>query len=148
MLLSKDLKEFIALFHSNGVEYTIVGAYALAFHGRPRFTGDLDVLINPSIENGIRVERALRDFGFASTGLSAADFTVAGQIIQLGRAPNRIDIPTGITGVEFQEVWNARVPGELAGIPVHFISRELFIRNKKATGRLKDRADLEELGEA
>lgn len=146
MSLQKDLREFIESLRAQGVEYVIVGGFALAFHGYPRYTGDLDILVRCSPENAARLERALREFGFASAGLSAQDFLAAGQVIQLGRPPNRIDVLTALTGVEFEEVWAGRVLSELDGVPVAFIGREAFIKNKRATGRTQDRADLEALG--
>lgn len=146
MRLPKDLREFIESLNSNAVEYVIVGAFALAFHGFPRFTGDIDILIRASPENAKKLEETLAAFGFAGLGLSAADFRAPGQVIQLGRAPNRIDILTSITGVETDEVWRNRVTAEIDGLPVCFIDRDSLIKNKKATGRTQDRADLEALG--
>jgi hypothetical protein len=145
MALPKDWREFIELLNSEKVEYLIVGAAALAFHGIPRFTGDLDVFVRPSIENSDRVERVLQRFGFASLGLRAVDFQRADQVVQLGFRPYRIDITTGITGVTFDEAWPERVSGELDGIQVPFIGRDAFVRNKRATGRPKDIADLNSL---
>ncbi|MBZ5620640.1 MAG: nucleotidyltransferase [Acidobacteriia bacterium] len=147
MRLSKDLREFIESLNSHAVEYVIVGAYALAYHGSPRYTGDVDILIRPSAENADRLEGAIRKFGFGSLGLGADDFREPYQVIQLGHPPNRIDLLTGLTGVLFDEAWEGREPGDLDGIPVQFIGREAFLKNKRATGRLKDRADLEALGE-
>ena len=147
MRLQKDLREFIASLNSNKVEYVIVGAYALAFHGRPRYTGDLDILVRASHDNAARLERAISDFGFAATGLSAADFAVEGQVIQLGRAPNRIDVLTSLTGVAFEEVWEGRVQSVVDALSVCFIGKEALVKNKHATGRSQDRADLESLGE-
>lgn len=145
MALPKDWREFIELLNSENVEYLVVGAAALAFHGAPRFTGDLDVFVRPSVENSQRVQRVLERFGFASIGLQAADFQRPDQVIQLGFRPFRIDITTGITGVTFDEAWRDRVYGELEGLAVQFIGRDTFVRNKRATGRPKDIADLETL---
>jgi hypothetical protein len=97
MRLQKDLREFIALSNSNKVEYVIAGAFALAFHRRPRYTGDIDILVRPSSANAAKLERALSEFGFSSSGLRASDFIAPDQMIQLGRAPNPIDILTSIT---------------------------------------------------
>ena len=99
MLLPKDWRAFIELLNSQSVEYLIVGAVALAYHGVPRYTGDLDILVRPSPENALRMESALSAFGITSLGLKAADFSEPDSIIQLGMAPNRIDILTSITGV-------------------------------------------------
>jgi hypothetical protein len=145
MAVPKDLKEFIESLNSHGVEYLIVGAHALAFHGFPRYTGDVDVLVRPTPGNAARVERVLVAFSFASLGLKAADFLDPGRVVQLGMAPNRIDLLTSITGVTFEEAWNQRVSGILDGIPVAFLSRETLIKNKRATGRTQDAADVEKL---
>lgn len=146
MPLQKDLREFIELLNSRRVEYLIVGALALAFHGVPRSTGDIDILVETSSQNAERLEEVLRAFSFASLGLSAADFLRPDQVIQLGRPPNRIDLITSITGVSFEEARASCVAGELHGIPVRFLGREALIRNKRATGRTQDKADLEALG--
>ncbi len=145
MPLHKDFREFIESLNSNGVECLIVGAFALAYHGWPRYTKDLDLLVRPTADNAARIEQALRDFGFGSLGLSAEDFTQGYRAIQLGFEPNRIDILTALTGVSFDEAWEGRVPAVLDGIPVYFISREHFIRNKRACGRPEDLADLSRL---
>src|SRR5438034_9431747 len=94
MRLSNDLREFLELLNSRGVEYVIVGAHSLAFHGRPRYTGDLDLLVRPSAQNATKLVSLLRDFGFEKGDLAEADFTVPEQMIQTGRAPNRIDLLT------------------------------------------------------
>jgi hypothetical protein len=141
MPLNKDLREFIASLNSRGVEY--VGGFAMAFHGVPRYTGDIDFLVRVSPANAARIEAALRDFGFASSDLSALDFLEADQVVQLGYPPHRIDLLTSITGVSFDEVWATRVPAELDGIPVAFIAKPALIRNKRATGRPQDNADIE-----
>ncbi len=145
MKLSKDLREFIELLNSEHVDYLIVGGFAVAFHGHPRFTGDIDFLVRMSPENAQRMETVVRAFGFASTGLSAADFTVANQIIQLGQPPNRIDVLTSISGVSFDDAWLSRVASTLDGIAVAFIGKDALISNKRATGRPKDLADIAEL---
>lgn len=99
MAVPKDLREFIESLNSHGVEYIVVGAHALAFHGRPRYTGDIDLLLRPTLENAARIERVLMEFGFASLWLKAADFLHPERIVQLGVAPNRIDLLTSLTGV-------------------------------------------------
>ncbi len=144
--LPKDLKEFIVLLNSNRVEYVVVGAFALAFHGRPRYTGDLDLLVRPSRENAERMEKVVTAFQFASLGLTASDFAESDHIVQLGQPPNRIDLITSLTGVDFDEVWATRVPSALEGLPVAFISKECLIRNKKAAARPQDLADVAALG--
>jgi hypothetical protein len=146
MPLPEDWRAFIESLNSNGVEYLIVRAVALAYHGFPRYTGDLDVLVGNSPENTKRLESALAAFGFAALGLKAADFADSYSVIQLGVPPNRIDLLTSITGVPFDEAWADRVETLMDGTRVNFISRQALIRNKRLTGRIQDRADLEALG--
>ena len=143
MPLPKDWRAFIESLNSNRVEYLIVGAVALAHYGFPRYTGDLDVLIRNTPDNAARLESAVSDFGFSSLGLTAADFVNAYQVVQLGTAPNRIDLLTSITGVSFDDAWQGRLEGDLGGVPVAFIGRRELIQNKRSTGRAQDRADLE-----
>ena len=145
MSLSADLKEFIELLNSRGVEYVIVGAHCLAFHGRPRYTGDLDILVRPSQENAEKIIAVISEFGFPESGLQAADFIESDQIIQLGRVPGRIDLLTGITGVATSEAFATKVPAELSGVPVFILTKELLIQNKRAVGRPQDLADLDAL---
>jgi hypothetical protein len=145
MNLYKDLREFIELLNSHGVEYLIVGAHCLAFHGLPRATGDLDFFVRVSAENARGLKEVIDAFGFASTGLNDSDFLETDQVIQLGVAPYRIDILTGINAVDFDEAWSNRVPGELDGLRVNYLSKDLFIRNKLAVGRSQDIADADRL---
>ncbi len=147
MEVQPDFRELLALFNDHHVSYMIVGGYALAFHGAPRFTGDLDIFIKPDLENAKRVVAALDAFGFASLGLTAADFERPDQVIQLGVSPVRIDLITSITGVSWDEAFAGRIPSTYGDIPVHYIGREQFLLNKRATGRKRDLADLEALGE-
>ena len=144
--VNRDFKEFLELFTENGVEYLIIGGYALAFHGVPRFTGDIDIFINRSRENANRILECLDEFGFAQIGLQLADFTEADQVVELGYPPVRIDIITSIDGVTWDDAWNNRVQAAYGDVPVLFISREDFIKNKLATGKKQDLADLEALG--
>jgi hypothetical protein len=146
MRLQRDLREFIGLLNSESVEYAIVGGWALGFHGRPRYTQDIDILIRATPANAVRLEAAIDRFGFASLGLAAQDFLASGQVIQLGHPPNRIDLLTSLTGVSDAEIWESVERGELDGVPVFFIGRATLIKNKKATDRPRDRADVEELG--
>ncbi len=146
MPLPEDWRAFIESLNSHGVEYLVVGAVALAHHGFPRYTGDLDVLVHNTPENGRRVEVALAAFGLDSLGLKAADFGESYRVIQIGVAPNRIDLLTSITGVTFQEAWADRIEAVVDGVPVNFISRQALVRNKRLTGRAQDKADLEALG--
>ena len=145
MPLNNDSKEFIASLNSHGIEYLIVGAHALAFHARPRFTGDLDILIRPTPENAAKIVAVLNEFGFGNLGVSASDFTTPEQLIQLGRIPNRIDLLTSISGVDTDDAFRTKVPAELDRLPVFFLSRRLLIANKRAVCRPQDLADLTEL---
>jgi len=142
-----DFRELLALFNAYHVEYLIVGGYALAFHGAPRFTGDLDIFVNSDAANAQRILTALEAFGFASVGLTPSDFERPDQVVQLGVPPVRIDLITSITGVSWDEAWAGRVTGRYGDIPVFYIGRVQFVANKRATGRTKDVADLEVLGE-
>jgi hypothetical protein len=146
MSLSADLKEFIELLNSHGVEYVIVGAHSLAFHGRPRYTGDLDVLIRRSPENAEKITGVLAEFGFAESGFKSSDFLEPYQMFQLGRVPNRIDLMTGITGVATDEAFATKISAELSGLSVFVLSKDLLIQNKRAVGRPQDLADLDALG--
>ena len=141
-MLHPDLKEFVALLISHQVDFLVVGAHAVAFHGRPRYTGDLDILLRPSEVNALQIMDVLRAFGFGAFAISASDFTTPERVVQLGKEPNRIDLVTSITGVTFEEAWAGRVSGELAGLKVWFPSKADLIRNKRATGREKDLIDL------
>jgi hypothetical protein len=145
MPLNKDLREFVECLNSNGVEYLIVGALAVSWHGFPRYSADVDFLVSPSAANAGRVLKAIQQFGFGSLDITVEDLTSPGKVIQLGREPNRIDLMTSVTGVGFDEAWRTRVSGHVDGLPVQFIGREALIRNKEATGRAKDRIDAEEL---
>jgi len=143
MALSKDSKQFLESLNSRGIDYVIVGAHSLAFHARPRYTGDLDILIRADNRKRNQTCRSLNHFGFAGSGFKESDFTQPAQMIQLGRAPNRIDLLTSITGVTTDEALASKVPAELDGIPVFILSKEALIRNKRAVGRPQDLVDLE-----
>ncbi|MBI2801612.1 MAG: hypothetical protein HYX63_15300 [Gammaproteobacteria bacterium] len=144
-MLSRDFKEFVELLNSNKVEYLVVGAHALAVHGRPRFTGDLDLWIRPKRDNIENVLLALNEFGFASVGLTVEDFLAPQAVIQLGYPPGRIDLLTAIDGAEFDPCYRRRIDVEIAGLSLPVIGLDDFKANKRATGRLKDLADLEDL---
>lgn len=145
MALPTDWKEFLQFLNSNSVDYTLVGAFSVMYHAIPRTTGDIDILVRPTLENGARVVAALRDFGFGSLGVTAEDFVVPGQFLQLGYVPNRIDLLTAISGVTIDEIWSGRVQADLEGVPVWILGKAELIRNKKSVDRLKDRADVEVL---
>ncbi len=145
-MLSKDFREFIGLLNENNVRYLVVGGYAVAFHGHPRYTKDLDVWIEPDEGNIDKLMAALAEFGFADSGLEAKDFLEHDQIIQLGFPPNRIDVLTSLEDVGFEDCYSLRVSANIAGIQVDFIDVENLKKNKRATGRLQDMADAENLG--
>jgi hypothetical protein len=147
MEAQKDFRDLFELLSAHKVEYIVVGAYALAFHGVPRYTGDMDIFVRPDSENARRILAALNDFGFGSVGLTTADFEVEGKVVQLGIVPVRIDLVTSITGISWEEAFSERVEGIYGDVPVYYIGRRQFIRNKRALGRKKDLADLEALGE-
>ena len=147
MRLNNDLREFVESLNSRGVEYVIVGAHSLAFHGRPRYTGDLDILVRATPENARRLVDLLNQFGFAETEFSEPDFTEPGRMIQLGRSPNRIDLLTSISGVSTDDALRTKIPAELEGIPVFILAKDALIQNKRAVGRPQDLADLDALGD-
>ncbi len=117
----------------------------MAWHGHPRYTGNVDFLVRATPENAKRVVRALTAFGFGSLGVTEADLLTEGQVIQLGQPPNRIDVLTSVTGVATEDVFRNRIPGRLNGYDVHYISLPDLLANKRATGRAKDLADVEAL---
>ena len=145
VMLNQDFEEFIQLLNDNRVRYLVVGGYAVALHGYPRYTRDIDIWVELSEENATHIVEALKQFGFASLGLKKSDFLVEDQVIQLGYAPNRIDIITTLSGVTFAECYEKRVPVEIDGVKINFIDLDSLRKNKKATGRLQDLADLENL---
>lgn len=144
-MLNQDFKEFIQSLNANGVRYLIVGGYAVALHGYPRYTKVLDIWIAMSEENARRMVQALADFGFGSLGLVPQDFLVPDQIIQLGYPPARIDLLTTLTGVDFDECYEARVEVTVDDVVACFIDLEHLKQNKRAVGRAQDLADLEQL---
>jgi hypothetical protein len=127
------------------VRYCITGSYAVAFYAKPRYTKDIDILVEPSRENAERVVKALCDFGFDSLGLKEEDFIREKRIIQLGYEPVRIDILTSIEGVSFSDVWKNREKGFYGKEEVFFIGKKELIENKKTSDRKQDAADLEVL---
>ena len=147
MEIQPDFKELLALLNQNKVEYIVVGAFAMAFHGAPRFSGDIDIYVHPTPENARRIIKMLQDFDFGSLGLKETDFDRPGQIIQLGQPPVRIDLITSISGVTWEEADNGKASGKYDNIPVYYLGRKQFIANKRASGRKKVLSDLEALGE-
>ncbi len=144
-MLHQDFREFLTLLNSNGVEYLVVGGYALAAHGHPRYTGDIDIWLSPSAANIARLVAVLEQFGFSGLGIAADDIAKPGSVVQLGVAPVRIDLLSSIDGVMFDECYPRRVMLEFGGVNVAVIGITDFRRNKLATGRLKDLADIEAL---
>lgn len=147
MEVQNDFKELLELFNAHKVQYLIVGGYALAYHGAPRYTGDFDVFVKSDSINASLIMKALNDFGFGSVGLKLEDLTNKDNIVRLGDPPVRIDIITSISGVSWEEAYNSREKGNYGDIPVYYIGRDQYIKNKRASGRKKDLADLEALGE-
>ena len=147
MEVQEDFREFLALLNAHEVEFMIVGGYALAFHGAPRLTGDIDVFVKPDHQNAKQIIKALVEFGFSSLDLTIDDFKYPDKVIQLGLPPVRIDIITSISGVSWEEADATKVPGLYGDISVSFIGKKQFITNKRAIGRKKDLADIEALAE-
>ncbi|HUE88013.1 MAG TPA: hypothetical protein VMO26_18215 [Vicinamibacterales bacterium] len=147
MDLAPDFDEFCALLIAREVEFVIVGAHALAFHGAPRFTGDLDILIRPTVDNARRALTAIAEFGFPTAPLTTADIVSGTKVIEMGVAPVQIHVMSEISGVTWDEVWANREIGTIGPHAVAFIGRETFLRNKRAAGRPKDLADIDALRE-
>jgi hypothetical protein len=144
-MLNQDFKEFIQLLNDNQVNYLVIGGYAVAIHGHPRYTKDIDIWIEISEENSQKIITALTEFGFGSLGLTAQDFQEPHQIIQLGYPPNRIDLITSPDGIDFQTCYDSKIEVMLDDIAVKFIDLDNLKKNKLASGRLQDLADLENL---
>lgn len=145
MTLDQDFKEFIQLLNDNDVHYLVVGGYAVAVHGHPRYTKDIDVWLWLDPQNAEKVIAAIHQFGFGSLDLQSEDFLVVDQIIQLGYPPNRIDLLTSLPGVNFENCYSERFTTEIDGVTVNFIDLENLKVNKQASGRAQDLADLENL---
>lgn len=143
MKVEKDFEDFVKLLNKHKVNYLIVGAYALALYAEPRNTGDIDIFIKRSDENAKKMLDVLEDFGFTDLDISLMDFTTKDMVIQLGVQPVRIDIITSISGVNFEEAFNFKEEKQFGKSKAYFISKELLIKNKKASARKKDLADLE-----
>lgn len=144
-MLNQDFKEFIQSLNDNEVRYLVVGGYAVALHGYPRYTKDMDIWVEMSSDNAAKILKALEQFGFGSLGVKASDFTVPDQMLQLGYPPGQIYILTTLPGVEFSECYASRTTVEVDGVSVNFIDLENLKKNKEATGRHQDLADLENL---
>ncbi len=144
-MLSQDFREFIQSLNDNRVRYLVIGGYAVALHGYPRYTKDIDIWIEMSPDNAANLVKALEQFGFGSLGLQAADFLVPDQVVQLGYPPSRIDLITTPAGVDFETCYASRVEVVIDDVTVNFIDLENLKKSKKAAGRLQDLADLENL---
>ena len=145
MRFEEDFKELLRLFNKHEVKYCIIGAFAMGFHAEPRYTKDLDILVEPTIKNGEKIVKALNEFGFKSLGLSANDFCDTDKFIQLGHEPVRIDLITSIKGLDFERIWKHRVKGNYDDQRVFFIGLAEFIKSKEIANRKQDIADLEKL---
>jgi hypothetical protein len=142
MKLPPEWREFIGLLCSHHARFLIVGAHALAAHGRPRATQDIDILVEPTKANARRVCLALADFGFTALAKEVEAFATPDRMATLGKPPLRIDVMTSISGVSFHQAWRGRVTTTLDGIEVGFLGRAEFLRNKTASGRPKDLLDI------
>jgi hypothetical protein len=145
MKIQEDLREFVKLLNSHDVKYVIVGGYAVAYHGYPRYTGDIDFFIEASPANASKLIAAITEFGFAGLGLTEQDFLEPETIVQLGQPPNRIDLVTTLSGVEFDQAWQHRLICYVDGLSLTFIDKQTLMLNKAAAGRPKDLADLDAL---
>jgi hypothetical protein len=144
--MNQDFVDLLRAFIGHDVRFLVVGAYALAVHGRPRATGDLDVWVDATPENADRVIRALTHFGAPLAEVGVEDFSRPGVVFQMGLAPRRIDVLTELTGLTFAESWLTRLRGPFGPIEVDYLGREAFVKNKKQTGRPKDLGDVDSLG--
>lgn len=144
-MLNKDFREFIELLNSNKVKYLLIGGYAIALHGHPRYTKDLDIWLEMSEENADAMMKVLKDFGFGDLDVSRKDFLNKGMVVQLGYPPNRIDLINSPDGVDFAECFESKIKIEIDGLKISVIDLENLRKNKKASGRLQDLADLEKL---
>ena len=142
MKTEKDYEEFLELLNKHNVRYCVIGAFALAFHARPRYTKDMDILIETTTDNAKRLLMALDEFGFGSLNLAVKDFSTQGNIIQLGYEPVRIDIITSIEGLDFTDIWKSRIQGPYGKQTINFIDRQNLIRSKRLSNRAQDKVDL------
>jgi hypothetical protein len=148
MKIEKDYEEFLSLLNKHSVRYCIIGAYAVAFYAKPRYTKDIDILVDPNKENAQKILRALKEFGFGELAISVDDLIREGNILQLGYEPLRIDLLNKLEGFQFQEIWQNRVTGDYGSEKVFFISLDDLIKNKKMSTRPSDKIDIELLEKA
>lgn len=142
MQIEKDFEELLNLFNKYKVKYCVIGAFAVGFYAKPRYTKDMDILIEPTEENGIKITKALTDFGFGSLRIKPNDFTKKGHFIQLGYEPVRVDLITSIPGCSFYEVWKNKKSGPYGKERVYFIGINELIKNKKSINRMQDKVDI------
>jgi predicted nucleotidyltransferase len=145
MILAKDFEDFVKLLNQHHVSYMIVGGYALAFHGKPRHTGDLDIWIQNSDDNSDKLVKVIKEFGLGSLGLTKADFLQEGYVTQIGYPPLRIDILNSIDGVNFVDAFQNKLLINIDGLDINYIGLKDFIDNKIASGRSQDIVDLKEI---
>src|ERR1700733_14494435 len=146
MTLAQDFEDFVKLLNKHKVAYMVVGGYALAFHGKPRHTGDMDIWINISEDNAVRMLKVIKDFGMASLGLKKDDFLKPGYVTQIGYPPLRIDILNNIDGIEFSDaIQNMQRIILDDGLEINYIGLNDFIVNKQAAGRSQDLVDIKEI---
>ncbi len=148
--MNEDFRDLLAALLGEGVRFLVVGAHALAVHGVPRATGDLDVWVDRDASNAERVLAALRRFGapVEQLGVSVDDLQAPGVVVQIGLPPRRIDVLTEVSGLSFAAAWESRTSHDVDGLEVPFLGRDELVRNKRASGRPKDLADLDALGES
>ena len=147
MHTEKDYEDLLRLLNRHKVRYCVVGAFAVAFYSRPRYTKDMDILVEPSLANARKVIRVLKDFGFKRLGLDESELARPGQIVQLGYEPVRVDIITSIEGCEFDQVWKNRATGRYGKQRIYFIGLKELLKNKKVLNRPQDKIDLDNLSQ-
>lgn len=144
-MLNQDFREFIGFLNARAVRYLIIGGYAVAYHGHPRYTKDIGIWLALDQLNAERIETVLQDFGFGSLGLTADDFLEPDTVIQLGRPPRRIDLLIGLKGMDFETCFQNRENVDVDGLTVSFIDRDNLVKTKRLAGRHQDLADIEQL---
>jgi len=143
MKVEKDYKEFLSLLNKHNVKYCIIGAFAVAFYVKPRYTKDIDILVEPSKDNAQKILKVLEEFGFGELSLSLEDLMREGNILQLGYEPLRIDLLNKLEGFQFQDIWQSKTTGDYGSEKVYFIGLDDLIKNKKMSGRPSDKVDIE-----
>lgn len=148
MNVEKDYEEFLSLLNTHNVRYCIIGAFAVAFYAKPRYTKDIDILVEPTKENAQKILKVLEGFGFGELSISIEDLTREGNILQLGYEPVRIDLLNELEGFQFHDIWQNKAIGEYGSERVYFIGLNDLIRNKKQSNRKSDQLDIELLEKA